>query len=90
MQRRVLPEGWDQDIPSFPADEKGMAGRIASGKVLNAIAGRVPWLLGGAADLAPSTNTRLTFEERRRLQRRRTMPAATSTSACASTRWVRC
>jgi transketolase len=63
MQRRVLPEGWDQDIPSFPADEKGMAGRIASGKVLNAIAGRVPWLLGGAADLAPSTNTRLTFEE---------------------------
>ena len=62
MQRRGLPEGWDQDIPSFPADEKGMAGRIASGKVLNAIAERVPWLIGGAADLAPSTNTRLTFE----------------------------
>ena len=62
MQRRVLPEGWDQDIPTFPADEKGLAGRIASGKVLNAIAQRVPWLIGGAADLAPSTNTRLTFE----------------------------
>ncbi|MFO1207754.1 MAG: transketolase [Amaricoccus sp.] len=62
MQKRVLPEGWDADIPVFPADEKGVAGRIASGKVLNAIAQRVPWLLGGAADLAPSTNTRLTFE----------------------------
>ena len=62
MQRRLLPEGWDADLPSFPADEKGVAGRVASGKVLNAIAGRVPWLLGGAADLAPSTNTRLTFE----------------------------
>ncbi|HVL22084.1 MAG TPA: transketolase, partial [Amaricoccus sp.] len=62
MQRRTLPEGWDAEIPSFPADEKGVAGRVASGKVLNAIAGRVPWLLGGSADLAPSTNTRLTFE----------------------------
>ncbi|MFO1144456.1 MAG: transketolase [Amaricoccus sp.] len=62
MQKRVLPEGWDADIPVFPADEKGVAGRIASGKVLNAIAQRVPWLLGGAADLAPSTNTRLTFD----------------------------
>jgi len=62
MQRRTLPDGWDADIPDFPADAKGMAGRIASGKVLNAIAGRVPWLIGGAADLAPSTNTRLTFE----------------------------
>jgi transketolase len=62
MQRRTLPDGWDADIPSFPADDKGLAGRIASGKVLNAIAGRVPWLLGGAADLAPSTNTRLAFD----------------------------
>ena len=62
MQKRVLPDGWDADIPTFPADEKGVAGRIASGKVLNAIASRVPWLLGGAADLAPSTNTRLTFD----------------------------
>ena len=62
MQRRLLPKGWDQDLPSFAADEKGLAGRVASGTVLNAIARRVPWLLGGAADLAPSTNTRLTFE----------------------------
>ena len=62
MQRRELPEGWDRDLPSFPADEKGLAGRVASGKVLNAIAQHVPWLIGGAADLAPSTNTRLTFE----------------------------
>jgi transketolase len=62
MQKRVLPEGWDQDIPDFPADAKGVAGRVASGKVLNAIAPHVPWLIGGAADLAPSTNTRLTFD----------------------------
>jgi transketolase len=62
MQRRQLPEGWDADIPEFPADEKGKAGRDASSTVLNAIAPRVPWLLGGAADLAPSTKTRLTFD----------------------------
>ncbi|WP_283646915.1 transketolase [Marinovum algicola] len=61
-QRRVLPDGWDQSLPSFPADDKGLAGRVASGKVLNAIAEQVPWLIGGAADLAPSTNTRLTFD----------------------------
>ncbi|MDX1606595.1 MAG: transketolase, partial [Candidatus Competibacterales bacterium] len=62
MQTRQLPEGWDRDLPEFPADEKGLAGRVASGQVLNAIARNVPWLMGGAADLAPSTNTRLTFE----------------------------
>jgi transketolase len=62
MQHRELPEGWDKDIPAFPADAKGVAGRDASGKVLNAIAKNVPWLLGGAADLAPSTKTRLTFD----------------------------
>ena len=62
MQRRQLPDGWDRDIPSFPADPKGIAGRDSSGKVLNAIAKNVPWLIGGAADLAPSTKTRLTFE----------------------------
>jgi transketolase len=62
MQFRQLPEGWDKDIPTFPADPKGAAGRDSSGKVLNAIAKRVPWLLGGSADLAPSTKTRLTFE----------------------------
>ncbi len=62
MQRRELPDGWDAEIPEFPADAKGVAGRAASGTVLNAIAKRVPWLVGGAADLAPSTKTRLTFE----------------------------
>ena len=62
MQRRELPEGWDADLPKFPADEKGIASRESSGLVLNAIAKRYPWLIGGAADLAPSTKTRLTFE----------------------------
>ena len=62
MQNRQLPEGWDKDIPVFPADPKGVAGRDASAKVQNAIAKNVPWLMGGSADLAPSTKTRLTFE----------------------------
>jgi transketolase len=62
MQRRDLPDGWDSDIPVFPADEKGIASRDSSGQVLNAVAERVPWLLGGAADLAPSTKTRLGFD----------------------------
>jgi transketolase len=62
MQHRQLPEGWDKDIPVFPADPKGMAGREASAKVLNAIGKNVPWLVGGSADLTPSTKTRLTFD----------------------------
>ena len=62
MQHRELPAGWDKDIPVFPADAKGVAGRDASAKVLNAIAKNLPWLIGGAADLAPSTKTRLTFD----------------------------
>lgn len=62
MQRRDLPASWDRDLPVFPTDAKGLAGREASGKVLNAIAKNHPWLLGGAADLAPSTKTRLTFD----------------------------
>ncbi|HTK12196.1 MAG TPA: transketolase [Xanthobacteraceae bacterium] len=57
-----LPDGWDADLPVFEADAKGMATREASGKVLNAIAARVPWIVGGAADLAPSTKTKLTFD----------------------------
>lgn len=61
MQRRELPLGWDQSLPAFPADAKGLATRESSGKVLNAIAAGMPWLLGGAADLAPSTKTYLTF-----------------------------
>ncbi len=62
MQRRLLPEGWDKELPTFSADPKGLASRDASAMVLNAIATRVPWLIGGAADLAPSTKTRLTFD----------------------------
>jgi transketolase len=57
-----LPEGWDKDIPSFPPDAKGLATRDSSQKVLNSIAPHVPWLIGGAADLAPSTKSNLTFE----------------------------
>jgi transketolase len=62
IQERKLPEGWDAEIPKFPTDAKGIAGRDASAKVLNAIAVKVPWLIGGSADLAPSTKTRLTFD----------------------------
>jgi transketolase len=58
----TLPEGWDADLPHFPADAKGLATRDSSGKVLNAVAKRIPWLIGGAADLAPSTKSNLTFE----------------------------
>ncbi|MFI5266568.1 MAG: transketolase [Chloroflexota bacterium] len=58
-----LPADWASGVPSFPADEKGAAGRDASAQVLNAIAPKLPWLIGGAADLAPSTKTRLTFED---------------------------
>jgi transketolase len=62
MQTRALSDGWDADLPVFDADPKGLASRDASGKVLNAIAGHYPWLIGGAADLAPSTKTHLAFE----------------------------
>jgi transketolase len=62
MQRRELPDGWDAMLPVFEPDAKGLATREASGQVLNAIAVRMPWLLGGAADLAPSTKTTLVFD----------------------------
>jgi len=62
MQRRDLPDGWDKNLPTFPADAKGMATRDSSGKVLNVIAQNVPWLVGGSADLATSDRTRLKFE----------------------------
>lgn len=62
LNQRQLPEGWDRDLPTFPADPKGLAGREASGKILNILAQNVPWLLGGSADLSPSTKTRLTFD----------------------------
>ena len=62
MQHRQLPDGWDRKVPVFPPDAKGLAGREVSGIVLNALAAAIPWFFGGAADLAPSTKTRLTFE----------------------------
>ena len=61
IQRRELPANWSKDIPVFPADSKGVSGRDASAKVLNAIAPNIPWMVGGSADLTPSTKTRLTF-----------------------------
>src|SRR5208337_2863093 len=62
MQRQQPPEGWDKDLPTFAPDAKGLATRDSSGKVLNAIARNHPWLMGGSADLYPSTKTRLTFD----------------------------
>lgn len=59
MQHRQLPDGWDKEIKDFPPDAKGIASRASSGKVLNQIAQNLPWLIGGAADLAPSTKTHL-------------------------------
>jgi len=62
MQKRQLPDGWDKDLPVFPTDPKGIASRDSSGKILNILAKNIPWLMGGSADLYPSTKTRLTFE----------------------------
>jgi transketolase len=62
MQHRQLPDGWDRGLPEFPADPKGLGTRESSGKVLNAVAKNIPWFIGGAADLAPSTKTRITLE----------------------------
>ncbi len=61
MQRRELPVGWERDLPSFSPDPKGVAGRDASGEVLNALAKNIPWFLGGSADLGPSNKTTLKF-----------------------------
>jgi transketolase len=62
MQSGKLPDGWDKDLPAFPADAKGMATRDSSGKTLNALAKNIPWLIGGSADLAHSNKTNLTFD----------------------------
>jgi transketolase len=62
MQNGQLPEGWDKNLPSFPADPKGIATRESSGKTLNVLAANIPWLIGGSADLAKSNKTNLTFE----------------------------
>jgi transketolase len=61
LERRELPAGWDRNLPVFPADPKGVAGRDASGKVLNVLAQNIPWFLGGSADLGPSNKTTLSF-----------------------------
>ena len=62
MQRRDLPAGWDRNLPVFPADAKGIAGRDASSEVLNVLAQNIPWFFGGSADLGPSNRTILTGE----------------------------
>jgi transketolase len=62
MQRRELPLDWDRDLPVFPSDPKGIAGRDASSKALNVLARNIPWFLGGSADLGPSNKTTLTYE----------------------------
>jgi transketolase len=62
MQRRELPTGWDRNLPVFPVDPKGLAGREASGQVLNVLAQNIPWLVGGSADLGPSNKTTLKFQ----------------------------
>ena len=62
MQRRDLPDGWDRGLPAFPADATGIAGRDASGQVLNALARSIPWFMGGSADLGPSNKTTLRFD----------------------------
>jgi transketolase len=62
MQRRELPTGWDRNLPVFPADQKGLAGRDASGQVLNVLAQNIPWFLGGSADLGPSNKTTLKYD----------------------------
>jgi transketolase len=62
LEKRELPDGWDKNLPSFPADAKGMATRESSGKTLNVLAKNIPWMVGGSADLAKSNKTNLTFE----------------------------
>ena len=61
IEKRELPEGWDKNLPVFPADAKGMASRESSGKAVNALAKNIPWLIGGSADLAKSNKTNLDF-----------------------------
>src|SRR4029079_6015930 len=62
MQKRALPDGWDRNLPTFPADAKGVAGRDASGQVLNVLAQNIPWFMGGSGDLGPSNKTTLKFD----------------------------
>ena len=68
MQRRELPGGWDRNLPDLSADPKGIAGRDASGKVLNVLAQNIPWLLGGSADLGTVKQDRAQLRRRRRFR----------------------
>ena len=79
-----LPEGWDKDVPVFPADAKGIATREAGNKVMNSIAKNLPWLMGGSADLETSNKTKIDGETRFR------QPAATADASCtlACARWA--
>ena len=86
LQRGELPSGWDSEIPKFPADSKGKATRDSASAVENAIAKHVPWLIGGSADLAPSTKTLIAGAPTSRVT---SMAAETSTSVSASTPWAR-
>jgi transketolase len=86
MQKRVLPDGWDRNLPAFPADAKGVAGRDASGQVLNVLAQNIPWFLGGSGDLGPSNKTTLKFDGAGDFEPGRP-PGATCTSAFANTGW---
>jgi transketolase len=88
MQRRELPAGWDRNLPVFPADAKGIAGRDASSKVLNVIAQNIPWFLGGSADLGPSNRTLFTYPGALDFQAIR-LPEKFYATASASTRWRR-
>ena len=88
MQRRDLPSGWDRNLPVFAADPKGVAGREASGKVLNVLAQNIPWFLGGSADLGPSNKTTLKYEGAGDFQAPLRV-ARTCITASVSTRWRR-
>ena len=87
MQRRELPAGWDRGLPVFPADAKGIAGRDASGKVLNVLAQNIPWLLGGSADLGTVQQDHLDVRGRRDFAAGQPAAAETCISESASTRW---
>jgi transketolase len=88
MQHHQLPDGLGQRPASFPVDAMGLATRESSSKVLNALAKNMPWLVGGSADLYPSTKTRLTFEGAGDFEARETTGDAIFTSASASMPWV--
>jgi transketolase len=59
QQERKMPDGWEDTLPTYPASPKGMASRISNGKIMQDVGEACPWFLGGSADLAPSTKTRL-------------------------------